>query len=179
MPTGGAGYVAVVHVALIGSMGSGKTTVGTQVAERLGRAYVDNDDRLRAVEGIGPDEFEERHGLDALHDVEATLLCEMLETGEPAVIAAAASTIESPACRDALAEHAFTVWLRVAPDLTAAKVKAGGRPRGGESEEELAALARTREPAFREAADLVVDREVVGDPVEAVEMILAALPPPG
>ena len=95
---------------------------------------------------MGPEEYEERHGLAALHAAEAALLCEMLETGEPAVIAAAASTIESPACRDALAEHAFTVWLRVAPELTAAKVKSGGRPRGEESEEELAAVARAREP---------------------------------
>ena len=32
------------HLALAGFMGSGKTTVGTVVAERLGRAFVDLDD---------------------------------------------------------------------------------------------------------------------------------------
>lgn len=166
-----------MHVALLGSMGAGKTTIGTRLAERLGRAYLDNDDRLRQAEGLGPVEFEERHGLAELHATEAALLCEMLEAREPAVIAAAASTIESPACRDALATRAFTVWLRVAPELTAAKVKSGGRPRRAESEAQLVAVAHRREPAFRDAADLVVDREVVRDADEAVELIVAALPP--
>jgi shikimate kinase len=166
-----------MHVALVGSMGAGKTTIGTRLAERLGVAYLDNDDRLRALWGMGADEVEERHGLDALHAAEAEILLQMLEAAEPAVVAAAASTIEVDACRDALRTAAFTVWLRVPPEVTAAKVKGSGRPRGGEPEEALAALAQSREPAFAEAADLIVDRAAVADPGAAVEMILAALPP--
>ena len=34
------------HVVLIGMMGTGKTTVGLLVAERLGRRFLDSDEQL-------------------------------------------------------------------------------------------------------------------------------------
>ena len=37
------------HVALIGFMGAGKTTLGAKAAERLGRPFLDLDRELREV----------------------------------------------------------------------------------------------------------------------------------
>ena len=39
------------HIALVGFMGAGKSTLGRQVAERLGRTFVDVDAEVESVTG--------------------------------------------------------------------------------------------------------------------------------
>ena len=39
------------HIALVGFMGAGKSTLGRQVAERLGRPFVDVDAEVESVTG--------------------------------------------------------------------------------------------------------------------------------
>ena len=144
-----------MHIALVGMMASGKTKVGRRVADALGRPYVDNDELLEERTGKSPGQVEEQDGLPALHTLERTLLHESLAAAEPAVVGVAASTVEDPACREALARDAFNVWLALPPEEIARKVAASDRPRQGD---DIAALARAREPLYREIADLVVDR---------------------
>jgi shikimate kinase len=143
-----------LHIALIGMMASGKTTIGRLVAASLGRAYVDNDDRLVERVGRSAREIEEQDGLPALHRLEISVLREALADASPAVVAAAASTVDDAGCREALAQKAFAVWLALPPDVIAAKVAVSDRPRQGD---DIAALAMSRAPLYRELADLVVE----------------------
>ena len=41
-----------MHVSLIGFMGSGKSTVGKAIADRLGRAFVDTDAEVERMLGM-------------------------------------------------------------------------------------------------------------------------------
>ena len=50
------------HLALIGFMGAGKTTIGREVARRLGRSLVDLDARVEEVAGQTIEEIFERDG---------------------------------------------------------------------------------------------------------------------
>jgi len=159
-----------MHIALVGMMASGKTTIGRLVAESLGRAYVDNDERLAGRTGLSPRQIEEQDGLPALHHLEISLLHEALAADEPAVVAAAASTVEDTGCREALAQKAFTVWLVLPPDVIAGKVADSDRPRGGD---DIATLAIARAPLYREIADLVVEVDTL-TPEAAAELIVAA-----
>jgi shikimate kinase len=146
------------HVALVGPMGSGKSTIGRQVADHLGTAFIDNDVVLEQRVGADADSYAATHGREALHEVEATLLLEALHGAEPAVLATAASTIEDERCRRALAEHAVTVWLHgEIADLAARAEEGEHRPLGDDVAGELARLGRRRDPLYAEAADLAVD----------------------
>ena len=99
------------HIALVGPMGSGKSTIGQQVADHLGTAFVDNDVALEHRVGADAASYAAAHGRAALHEVEATLLLEALLGTEPSVMATAASIIEDSgvsarpdrACRHRLA----------------------------------------------------------------------------
>src|SRR5690242_15813278 len=86
------------HLVLMGSMGSGKSTIGRVAAERLGRPFFDSDDDLVAMFDTDAATIEKRYGIDRLHDIEADLLHRRLCSPVPSVIAAAASTIEVPRC---------------------------------------------------------------------------------
>ncbi|HEX3806794.1 MAG TPA: bifunctional shikimate kinase/3-dehydroquinate synthase [Gaiellaceae bacterium] len=111
------------HIALVGFMGAGKSTMAPLIAERLGRVAIDVDDEL----GVDiPTLFAE--GEEAFRAVEAPRTCELLAEQQPAVLALGGGSIKSEAVREALAEHAFTVLLDVHVDEAWERVRASDRP---------------------------------------------------
>lgn len=145
------------HVALVGLMASGKTTTGRRIAAELGRPFRDCDELLEARAGKTAAEIAQRDGLDALHALEAAVLLDALGAPDPAVITAAASTIEVERCRAALAD-AYVIWLRadVATLLTRVRAKPH-RPLAADVEEQLTEQAARRNPLFAAVADEIVD----------------------
>jgi shikimate kinase / 3-dehydroquinate synthase len=141
------------HVALIGFMGAGKSTLGVEVAERLGRRLVDLDRELAHSARKSIPELFEQHGEVEFRVLEATATLAALENERPAVLALGGGAVETPRIRRALQEHALTVHL----DVDAAT--AWGRTRGSDrplarDEESFRALHARREPLYRECADV-------------------------
>jgi shikimate kinase len=138
-------------------MGSGKTTLGRQIALERERPLLDSDEQLARRTGLTAAEFADRDGIDALHELEAELLLEALAQSAPAVITAAASTIEDPRCR-AVLHDAFVIWLRADPALLATRVRAQShRPLDDDFEAQLRAQATRRDPLFAAVADVIED----------------------
>lgn len=161
------------HIVLVGLMGTGKTTVGRALAHRLGRRFVDSDAVIEAAQGRTVREIFATDGEPAFRALEADALREALNSPEPLVIAAAGGVVLSEANREALqTDAARVVWLRADPTLLVERVRGGGHrplldqdPAGV-----LAQMHETREPLYREVADVVVsvDNRTVNDVVEAV-----------
>jgi len=153
------------HVALIGFMGAGKSTLGAEVAHRLGRRLVDLDHEiaLSARQTI-PELFEQRGEMEfRVLEAEATLRA--LEHERPAVLALGGGAVETPRIRRALREHALTVWVDVDPAAAWGRVGGGGRPLARD-EESFRALHDRRTPLYEECSDVRAD--------EAEEVVLAA-----
>jgi shikimate kinase len=155
------------HVVLVGMMGAGKTTTGTALAAALGRPFVDSDVALTERTGTTGATLASRQDVAALHDLEAELLVGALADPRPAVVAAAASVVESPACRAALRD-AFVVWLQVPASDLQHRAACGDhrRPLSAPAGEEL--LERRR-PWFEAVADLCLDG------MEPTERLVAAV----
>src|SRR5215471_668474 len=81
------------HVVLVGTMGSGKSTVGRLVAGELGWPFWDNDERLVLDGGKSAAEIAQRRGADDLHRREIETLIRGLDGEGPSVVAAAASVV--------------------------------------------------------------------------------------
>ena len=162
-------------VVVVGLMGAGKTTVATRVAAALGRPLRDSDEDLAQRHGRTAADYARQHGAGALHGWEARHLRDALAQHPPAVIAAAASVVEDPACRSALA-GAFVVWLDAPAGVLAGRMAAGAhRPWYGPDPEAVLAGQRARRARwFAEVADLTVD---VADtsPEQVTASVLAAL----
>jgi shikimate kinase len=86
--------VTARHLVLMGPMGSGKTTIGSLVAGRMGRQLIDSDAQIEAKYGLTGRELVDRQGASWLHRAEAEALCLAVAASEPSVIAAAASTAD-------------------------------------------------------------------------------------
>ncbi|MEQ8841103.1 MAG: shikimate kinase [Acidimicrobiales bacterium] len=152
------------HVAIVGQMGVGKSTLGRALASALDRRHVDGDDELEAGTGRNATGILDELGLAALHEAEAEVFLARLAESEPLVISASASVIESPICRSAMAEHAVVVWIDGSP-LDVAVRSAGAAHRRPLDDAEVMAIDTRRRPLYEAAADLVVDNDTGVDVV--------------
>jgi shikimate kinase len=139
-------------LALLGFMASGKSTVGSLVAERMGAPYRDLDAMIEQRCGMTIAELFEREGEPAFRDLEARLLPEALTSG--AVVALGGGTPLRDASWALIRERAVTVWLEapLAVLLARASGRAGDRPLlRDRAEAELRALLTARTARYAEA----------------------------
>jgi 5-deoxy-5-amino-3-dehydroquinate synthase len=115
------------HIVLVGLMGTGKSTVGALVAERLGRLLLDSDAMVEARTGRTVREIWLSDGEPAYRVLETDALREALAAPAPVVIAAAGGVVLSEANRLMLRDSgAEVVWLQAAPDELVERVAAQG-----------------------------------------------------
>lgn len=156
------------HIVVTGLMGVGKSTTGRALAEQIGWPYVDSDEDIEDLLGFSGRDLAEQDGIDALHRLEVAVLLGALVRREPHVIGAAAFVVEDDLVTRALRRHAFVVRLELSIAKTLERQAAGNHRRPMDSDE-LAALARRREPMFAAVEDLRVDaNEPVPDLVATI-----------
>jgi len=175
---GPAPTVAGRHLVLVGLMGSGKSTVGARVAERLGRRFVDLDDEVAVREGRSVRQLLGEGGGAAFRAAEAAALADVLAAPEPLVLATGGGAVLDPASRRLLAGAPVVVWLQAPTAVLVARVSGSGvpdRPLLDDGPEVvLDRLAVERRPLYAEVADLSVD-SAADDPDGVAESVLAAL----
>ncbi len=132
------------HIALVGFMGAGKSTLVGPIAERLGRPGYDLDE--------GATDFIREHGLDQFraHELQRTLFS--LEGSTPSVFALGGGAITAPEIRDELARSAFTLLLDVDVETAWARAQGTDRPLA-QDEAEFRRLYDERQSLYRAAAD--------------------------
>jgi shikimate kinase / 3-dehydroquinate synthase len=119
--------IADKHIALIGFMGAGKTSLGGEVARLLGRPFIDLDEEIeRRIGRIS--EFFERSGEGAFRHLEATLLEPVLASRRQSVVALGGGAVTIPEVRDALRAHALTVTVDVEVEEAWRRVRDSDRP---------------------------------------------------
>ena len=140
------------HLALAGFMGSGKTSAGMQVAERLGRQFVDLDRQIETRTGSKVAELFVTRGEPGFRAVEESVAHDVLRGGDPLVVALGGGAVLSERTRDELARRAFTVLLDVDPETAWNRVADSDRPLA-QDEAAFNALHRDRQPVYEEVAD--------------------------
>jgi XRE family aerobic/anaerobic benzoate catabolism transcriptional regulator len=147
-------------VALLGLRGAGKSTVGAQVAARVGVPFVELDARIEERAGMSAGAIFELHGASYYRRLEREVLDGLLATGGPAVVATAGSLVTDLGTYERLRREATTIWLKATPEDHFARVLAQGdtRPMQDRTDamNELRALLRARR-ALYEQAEHVVD----------------------
>lgn len=152
------------RLTLVGFRGSGKTTVASALASRLGCAWQDADVVFERESGVTVAEFFASHGEPVFRDRESELLAQLLATFV-GVLATGGGVVVREANRRLLAERGRpVVWLDASPDrlrerLEADSSTAARRPSltGEDPLVEVERLLREREPFYAEVADLRID----------------------
>jgi 3-dehydroquinate synthetase/shikimate kinase len=140
------------HLALAGFMGSGKSRLGTQLASRLGRPFVDLDREIETRAGSRLPELFSQRGESGFRELEGATADDVLRRGEPLVVALGGGAVLSARTRETLAASAFTVLLDVEPEVAWQRVAGSDRPLA-QAEEDFHALHRERQPVYEAVAD--------------------------
>jgi shikimate kinase/3-dehydroquinate synthase len=142
------------HIALIGFMGAGKTSVGFELARLLERPFFDADVELERRHGLAVPEMFEQRGEPWFRNAESELVRALLDRHEPSVLALGGGAVTLPEAREALAHRAFTVLLYVEVGEAWRRVSATSRPLARD-QDEFRRLYDARRPLYEEAADAV------------------------
>jgi shikimate kinase len=166
-----------VKLLLIGMMGTGKSSVGSTLSQRLGWPYLDNDALLERTAGATAADLLENQGEVALRLAESQVLTLLLGMPAPMIGSVAAGVVLDEKDRLRLQQSdARVVWLRAQPQALVRRVTGTGRPHlGDDVVAVLRRLAAERNGFFAEIADQVIDVDVI--PVGAVaKQIIESLP---
>lgn len=165
------------HLALVGLMGAGKTTVGRLCAARLERPFVDTDQLVETTTGCTVAEIFEQEGEAKFRELERSAVADACASPTPLVIACGGGAVLDPRSRTLLRKTSVVVWLRAAPAELGERVGTDGeRPllRGeGGTVAALERLTALRVFAYEATADIPVETDGLSVDSVAVSVIEA------
>jgi shikimate kinase len=162
-------------IALVGLPGSGKSTVGRQLARRLALPFTDSDHAIEQRIGCSIAAFFDREGEAAFRDIEEDVIRELCAKG--GVIATGGGAVLRPANRQNLRSSGHVIYLRSTPEEVYRRTRHDkGRPllQVADPLKRLRDLHAQRDPLYRETAHFVIDTGRPSVPT-LVNMILMQL----
>jgi len=146
-------------IALVGMPGSGKSSVGRQLARRLNWSFADADAEIEREIGCTIRTYFEQHGEPAFRDVEQAVVAHLLER-DHLVLATGGGSVVRHANRALLAARAQVVYLRSTPEELMRRLRHHTqRPllQVNDPMRKLRDLFEERDPLYRECARFVIE----------------------
>src|SRR5579863_9424593 len=103
------------HVALVGFMAAGKSTIGKRLARKLKCAFFDTDDLIAEQHGSVSDIFY-NEGEAAFRRYEKAALADVLENGDSGVVAVGGGALTLEENQKMLKKRAYRVFVKVSPE---------------------------------------------------------------
>lgn len=146
-------------IALIGLPGSGKSTVGRQLARRLQLPFFDSDHVIEQQLGCSIRSFFELEGEEKFRDLEETVVDELTQKSQ-GVLSTGGGVVLRPANRKHLRERGQVVYLNSSPDELFRRLRHDvNRPllQVADPLARLRDLYAVRDPLYRETAHFVIE----------------------
>ena len=163
-------------IGLIGLPGSGKSTVGRNLARRLDLPFNDSDHVIEQRIGCSIRDYFDRQGEQAFRDIEESVIRELTEAGS-GVLATGGGAVLRETNRNRLHAAGHVIYLNSSPEEVFRRLRHDGKrpllqvddPLG-----RLRTLHAERDPLYRETAHFVIETGRPSVPT-LVNMILMQL----
>lgn len=149
----------MLRIALVGLPGSGKSTIGRQLARRLGMSAIDTDHVIEQRLGCSIREYFEREGEASFRDVEQTVIDDVTQSHN-GIISTGGGSVLRLANREYLHSRSHVVYLRSSPEEIFRRLRHDmQRPllQVDDPLTRLRDLYAIRDPLYRETAHFVVE----------------------
>ena len=149
----------MLRIALVGLPGSGKSTIGRQLARRLGLTSLDTDHVIEQRLGCSIREYFEREGEASFRDVEQTVIDDVTQTHN-GILSTGGGSVLRLANREHLHSRCQVVYLRSSPEEIFRRLRHDmQRPllQVDDPLSRLRDLYAIRDPLYRETAHFVVE----------------------
>lgn len=157
------------HLILIGMMGTGKSTIGRVLAQKLHMPWVDTDQCIEQKLQMSIASFFQEQGEEAFRQIEAEVLHEVLQRS-PHVITTGGGMVLKQENRDRMRECGWVICLTAQPDVLVQRLSQDrSRPllQGEQLRSRIEQLWQERAEMYQSVADWQIDtgqhqvREVV------------------
>ncbi|AEH45778.1 Shikimate kinase [Thermodesulfatator indicus DSM 15286] len=169
-----------MKVILIGFRATGKTSVGRELANRLGLPFLDLDEYIVEKAGKSIAEIVEEKGWPYFRELEKAALYEMSKR-DNLVLALGGGSVMHADEMDLLKANSSIIWLKALPEAVLSRLEkdektCAFRPSLTDKslQEEVACILVQREPLYQRYADLIVETDHLTTE-EVVEKIIEFL----
>ena len=168
-------------ISLVGLPGSGKSTIGRQLARRLQLNFFDSDHAIEVRLGCPIREFFEREGEERFRDIESEVIDHLSQQGA-GVLATGGGAVIRTENRERLHSRGQVIYLKSNPEELIRRLRHDtNRPllQVADPMAKLRELFAARDPLYRETAHFVVEtgRPSVATLVNMIVMQLELAPP--
>lgn len=146
------------NIVLIGFMGTGKSEVGKELAEKMGYAFIDTDDLIEKREGFSISDIFEKYGEPYFRKVESEII-EDISKKDRVVISTGGGAVINPKNRENLKTKGVIVCLTASPEVIHERTGSfDNRPllKTDDPYERIKGLLKEREPYYSQA-DITID----------------------
>jgi shikimate kinase len=166
-----------MNIVLIGMRGSGKTTVGKVLAQKLGKEFIEMDELITQKTGLSIPEIVEKYGWGKFRDIEEEITDEV--AGRDNIINAAGGGVVTRRKNiQELKKSGVLVWLTASVDTLVRRIgEDTERPplvSGRTRREDIEITLAERKLLYQKVADLVVDTENQ-TPEEVADLVINLL----
>jgi shikimate kinase len=150
-----------MNVFLVGPMGSGKSAVGRQLAQRLALEFIDSDAEIEARTGVDIAYIFEREGEAGFRSREAEVI-DAITRRDQVLVATGGGAVLDAGTRERLRTRGRVVYLRTSVDQQLARTRrSNDRPllNNDDPRGTLERLYEQRTPLYTEVAEIVVDTD--------------------
>jgi shikimate kinase len=169
-----------MNIYFSGMIGSGKTTIGAAVAERLELPVLDLDEEMDDALGYSFHHLVQEQGWLPFRELEYAI-CKRFATMSGVVCCLGGGTVRYEWNVDLLRPSGVTVYLEAAPETLIERVRAADRPRvnaGTTLEEDVHRIWSEHRQKYLDAADIVFrsDEAPVHESADRLVQLLRAEP---
>lgn len=157
-------------------MGCGKTKIGTLLAQRLNRPFVDTDETIIEESGKSINEIFEKQGEKTFRKMERKVI-DCLSKTDGCVVSLGGGSVIDPENWQSISSSGITITLSYPPEILAARLERKkdrpllNRASGIDRLNLIRDMLKEREPYYRRAELILhMNREI--DPQTVAEMIL-------
>ena len=166
-----------MNIVLIGMRGSGKTTVGKILAQKMGREFIEMDELITRKAGLTILDIAEEHGWEKFRDLEAKVTSQVAKLDNIINASGGGVVIREKNVQE-LKRNGILVWLAASLDTLLQRVgEDTGRPplvEGRTRREDMELTLKERRRLYQQAADLIVNTENK-TPEEAADQVINML----
>lgn len=145
-----------MNIVLCGFMGSGKTTVGLELAKIMGRKFIDTDDMIEREQGVAIKAIFTVHGEEYFRNLEFAC-CKKISAMKNCVVSTGGGALTFKRNVDALKQGGRIVFLDADFDVICQRIGNTRTRPLFQDREKARALYDERRPKYLSAADYVVD----------------------
>ena len=147
------------NIFLIGLMGAGKTTIGKQLAQELGKDFRDSDSEIEKRTGVSIDVIFDIEGEQGFRRRETGMLKELVEKRD-IVLATGGGAVLASENQQLLRDNGLVIYLRATAEHLAGRVRMDRRRpllQSGDKLAKIRELLTQREPIYQQLADMVIE----------------------